>query len=49
MSKINNEISSIGNNSAKNNSKKRKIEQENIKDFAKKIHKKRLKLNEEEI
>ena len=49
MSKINNEISSIGNNSAKNNSKKRKIEQENIEDFAEKIHKRHLQLNEEEI
>ena len=49
MSKISNEVPSKENNSAKNNSKKRKIEQENIKDFAKKIHKKRLKLNEEEI
>ena len=49
MSKINNEISSIGNNSAKNNSKKRKIEQENIEDFAEKIHKRHLQVNEEEI
>ena len=49
MSEINNKVSSKENNSAKNNSKKRKIEQENIEDFAKKIHKKRLKLNEEEI
>ena len=36
MSKANNEGSSKVNNSAKNNSKKRKIEQENIKDFAEK-------------
>ena len=36
MSKTNNEGSSKVNNSAKNNSKKRKIEQENIKDFAEK-------------
>ena len=49
MSEINNKVSSKENNSAKNNSKKRKIGQENIEDFAKKKHKKRLKLNEEEI
>ena len=49
MSKINNEVSSIENNSAKNNSKKRKTEQENIEHFAEKIHKKQLQLNEEEI
>ena len=49
MSKIDNEVSSIGNNLVKNNSKKRKIEQENIEDFAEKIHKRHLQLNEEEI
>ena len=49
MSKINNEVSRKENNSAKNNSKKRKIEQKDIKDFAEKIHKKHLQLNEEEI
>ena len=49
MSKIDNEVSSIGNNLAKTNSKKRKIEQENIEDFAEKIHKRHLQLNEEEI
>ena len=42
-------ISIEENNAAKNNRKKRKIEQEDIKDFAEKIHKKHLKLNEEEI
>ena len=36
MTKTNNEGSSKVNNSAKNNSKIRKIEQENIKDFAEK-------------
>ena len=36
MSEINNKVSSKENNSAKNNSKKRKIGQENIEDFAKK-------------
>ena len=49
MREINNEVSSKENNSAKNNSKKRKIEQGNIKEFAEKIHKKYLKLHEEEI
>ena len=49
MSKIDNEVSSIGNNLVKNNSKKRKIEQENIEDFAEKIHKRHLQVNEEEI
>ena len=39
-------IISKANNSAKNNSKKGKIEQENIQDFAEKIHQKHLKLNE---
>ena len=45
MNKINNEVSSKQNNSAKNNGKKRKTEQESIKDFAEKIHKKHLGLN----
>ena len=49
MGGINNKVSSKENNAAKNNSKKRKIEQENIEGFAGKIHKKHLKLNEEEI
>ena len=49
MGGINNKVSSKENNAAKNNSKKRKIEQENIESFAGKIHKKHLKLNEEEI
>ena len=49
MSEINNQVSSKENNSAESNSKKTKIEQENIKDFAEKIHKIQLKLNEEEI
>ena len=49
MSKINNQVFSKENNSAESNSKKTKIEQENIKDFAEKIHKIQLKLNEEEI
>ena len=49
MSKINNEASSKESYSAKNNNKKRRIGQENIEDFAEKIHKKHLKLNEEEI
>ena len=49
MSEVINKISIKENNAAKNDSKKRKIEQEDIKDFAKKIHKKHLKLNEEEI
>lgn len=49
MSEVINKISIKENNAAKNDSKKRKIKQEDIKDFAKKIHKKHLKLNEEEI
>ena len=48
MAEINNEISSKENNSVKNNSKKTKTEQENIEDFAEKIHNKHLKLNKEE-
>ena len=39
MNQIKNEVSSKQNNSAKNNGKKRKTEQENIEDFAEKIHK----------
>ena len=49
MSEINNEVFSKENNSAKDNSKKRKIQQENIEDFAEKLRKKHLNLNEEEI
>ena len=49
MSEINNEVFSKENNLAKNNSKKRKIQQENIEDFAEKLRKKHLNLNEEEI
>ena len=49
MSETVNEISSIEDNSAKNNSKKRKTEEEDIEDIAEKIHKRHLKLNEEEI
>ena len=49
MSEINNEIFSKENNSVKNNSNKKKIEQENIEDFAEKIHNKHLKLNKEQI
>ena len=49
MGGINNKVFSKENNAAKNNSKKRKIEQETIEGFAGKIHKKHLKLNEEEI
>ena len=49
MNKINNKVSSKENYSAKNNNKKRRIGQENIKDFAEKIYKKHLRLNEEEI
>ena len=49
MGGINNKVSRKENNAAKNNSKKRKIEQENIEGFPGKIHKKHLKLNEEEI
>ena len=49
MSEINNKIFSKENNSVKNNSNKKKIEQENIEDFAEKIHKKHLKLNKEQI
>ena len=48
MAEINNEISSKENNSVKNNSKEKKTEQENIEDFAEKIHNKHLKLNKEE-
>ena len=48
MSEINNEVFSKENNSAKDNSKKRKIQQENIEDFAEKLRKKHLNLNEEE-
>ena len=48
MAEINNEISSKENNLVKNNSKKKKTEQENIEDFAEKIHNKHLKLNKEE-
>ena len=43
------EISSIEDDSVKNNSKKRKTEEEDIEDIAEKIHKRHLKLNEEEI
>ena len=39
MNQIKNEVSSKQNNSAKNNGKKRKTEQENIEDFTEKIHK----------
>ena len=49
MSETNNEVSSKENNLAKTNSKKRKIEQNNIEDFAEKIHKKLLKVNKGEI
>ena len=49
MIEINNEVFSKENNSAKDNSKKRKIQQENIEDFAEKLRKKHLNLNEEEI
>ena len=49
MSETNNEVSSKENNLAKTNSKKRKIEQNNIEDFAEKIHKKHLKVNKGEI
>ena len=49
MSEINNKIFSKENNSVKNNSNKKKIEQENIEDFAEKIHNKHLKLNKEQI
>ena len=49
MSEIIIKISNKESNSAKNNSKKMKVEQEDIEDFAKKDIKRHLKRNEEEI
>ena len=49
MSEIIIKIYNKESNSAKNNSKKMKVEQEDIEDFAKKHIKRHLKRNEEEI
>ena len=49
MSEIIIKISNKESNSAKNNSKKMKVDQEDIEDFAKKHIKRHLKRNEEEI